>query len=134
MAIKTATSTRGGKRAGAGRPRKVREHIAPLPQALVDAKAKKAAAARRRVINAYRIAKSSTAATPKTVQGLAKTFSVLAIETLAEIALAGDKDTARVAAANALIKIAQGPAGEADKADAERAETAPVDGWDTLLQ
>ena len=72
---------------------------------------------------------------PLSDKEMARLYSALAIETLAEIALAGDKDSARVAAANALLARAYGAPKRAAKSsdNEDDAEESVSDSWDKLL-
>lgn len=128
-------STGVGRGKGGGRPRKIPpEKPAVLVDKIGDIKAREDAA-RQRTIKAFETASAGNmAATPKTIKELAGAYTELAIETLAEISLAGDKDAARVAAANSLIKIAQGPTAGAGKDEPDVPGKPAPDSWDALLQ
>jgi len=92
---------RGGQRPGAGR-KKAEKPVLERPQVPV------------------------AGATVHDVEALARSYTVLAIETLATIAASGEKEAARVVAANSLLERGHGKAGGAvqDGKKAQRQATA----------
>lgn len=88
------------------------------------------------------VQKAKVKAAVPTIEELARTYTVDAIMALAEIAVNGQREQARVAAANALLDRGHGkpkPAGVARKEPDESAQSAqpaaeqPKDAWGGLL-